>query len=214
MAEIQHSRFEKSLGLLTTKFVNLLQKSNGGVLDLKVAADLLAVRQKRRIYDITNVLEGIGLIEKKSKNSIQWKPFAYREAIPGCNSQEFTDKVAHLKKELHKLEEYENMLDRHKMWIEQSIKNITEDIDTQRYLFVTERDFAKLYDQEKTVLVINTPLNTSVQVQDSKLENNYELKIKSSSVPITANLKADSSNEEESSSRKRKRSTDTGQNKG
>ena len=37
------------------------------------AADQLAVRQKRRIYDITNVLEGIGLIEKKSKNSIQWK---------------------------------------------------------------------------------------------------------------------------------------------
>jgi transcription factor E2F3 len=32
--------------------------------------------QKRRIYDITNVLEGIGLIEKKSKNNIQWKPAA------------------------------------------------------------------------------------------------------------------------------------------
>ena len=32
--------------------------------------------QKRRIYDITNVLEGIGLIEKKSKNNIQWKPLA------------------------------------------------------------------------------------------------------------------------------------------
>ena len=29
--------------------------------------------QKRRIYDITNVLEGINLIDKKSKNNIQWK---------------------------------------------------------------------------------------------------------------------------------------------
>jgi len=29
--------------------------------------------QKRRIYDITNVLEGIGLIEKKLKNRIRWK---------------------------------------------------------------------------------------------------------------------------------------------
>ena len=37
------------------------------------AAESLNVKQKRRIYDITNVLEGIGLIEKKSKNSIQWK---------------------------------------------------------------------------------------------------------------------------------------------
>lgn len=34
---------------------------------------MLNVKQKRRIYDITNVLEGIGLIEKKSKNSIQWR---------------------------------------------------------------------------------------------------------------------------------------------
>lgn len=37
------------------------------------AADALNVKQKRRIYDITNVLEGIGLIEKKNKNCIQWK---------------------------------------------------------------------------------------------------------------------------------------------
>uniref|UniRef100_A0A3Q3VV91 E2F/DP family winged-helix DNA-binding domain-containing protein n=1 Tax=Mola mola TaxID=94237 RepID=A0A3Q3VV91_MOLML len=59
------SRHEKSLGLLTTKFVTLLQEAKDGVLDLKAAADTLAVRQKRRIYDITNVLEGIGLIEKK-----------------------------------------------------------------------------------------------------------------------------------------------------
>lgn len=38
MAETQPSRFEKSLGLLTTKFVSLLQKSQGGVLDLKVVS--------------------------------------------------------------------------------------------------------------------------------------------------------------------------------
>merc|ERR1712212_1148239 len=63
-----NSRFEKSLGLLTTRFVNLLQEAEDGILDLKKAADTLNVRQKRRIYDITNVLEGIGLIEKRSKN--------------------------------------------------------------------------------------------------------------------------------------------------
>ena len=28
--------------------------------------------QKRRIYDITNVLEGIGLISKERKNNIRW----------------------------------------------------------------------------------------------------------------------------------------------
>lgn len=76
------SRHEKSLGLLTAKFVSLLQEAKDGVLDLKAAADTLAVRQKRRIYDITNVLEGIDLIEKKSKNSIQWKGVG-----AGCNTK-------------------------------------------------------------------------------------------------------------------------------
>lgn len=37
------------------------------------AVELLKVQQKRRIYDITNVLEGIGLIEKKTKNTVQWR---------------------------------------------------------------------------------------------------------------------------------------------
>lgn len=33
------SRHEKSLGLLTTKFVSLLQEAKDGVLDLKVVSD-------------------------------------------------------------------------------------------------------------------------------------------------------------------------------
>lgn len=42
------------------------------------AANSLAVKQKRRIYDITNVLEGVGLIEKKNKNIIQWRYDIFR----------------------------------------------------------------------------------------------------------------------------------------
>ena len=40
-------------------------------MDLNAAVERLEV-QKRRIYDITNVLEGIGLIRKVSKNNIRW----------------------------------------------------------------------------------------------------------------------------------------------
>jgi transcription factor E2F3 len=87
------------LGLLTKKFLNLLKGAPGGIVDLNNAAETLEVGvsflgtlfqswfsfvkhmhmelglqvQKRRIYDITNVLEGIGLIEKKLKNNIRWK---------------------------------------------------------------------------------------------------------------------------------------------
>lgn len=41
------------------------------MLDLNWAVSTLDV-QKRRIYDITNVLEGIGLIGKEGKNHIRW----------------------------------------------------------------------------------------------------------------------------------------------
>ncbi|OQR83500.1 transcription factor [Achlya hypogyna] len=66
------TRYDSSLGLLTKKFVSLIQSAPDGNLDLNQAALALGV-QKRRIYDITNVLEGIGLIEKTSKNNIHWK---------------------------------------------------------------------------------------------------------------------------------------------
>uniref|UniRef100_A0A3B4GSZ5 E2F transcription factor 4 n=1 Tax=Pundamilia nyererei TaxID=303518 RepID=A0A3B4GSZ5_9CICH len=122
------SRHEKSLGLLTTKFVTLLQEAKDGVLDLKAAADTLAVRQKRRIYDITNVLEGIGLIEKKSKNSIQWKGVG-----PGCNTREIADKLIDLKAELDDLALREHELDQQRVWVQQSIKNVTDDSNNSPY---------------------------------------------------------------------------------
>ena len=71
-APASSARYDSSLGLLTKKFVALIKSQPHGSLDLNHAAAQLGV-QKRRIYDITNVLEGIGLIEKKSKNNIQWK---------------------------------------------------------------------------------------------------------------------------------------------
>ncbi|GAB0488818.1 hypothetical protein MMPV_000028 [Pyropia vietnamensis] len=75
-------RYDSSLGLLTTKFVNLLKASSDGALDLNAAAVSLQV-QKRRIYDITNVLEGIGVIEKKSKNNIRWSSEAAADSGVG-----------------------------------------------------------------------------------------------------------------------------------
>lgn len=92
-------RYDSSLGLLTKKFIQLLDGAPDGVLDLNKAAEALQVLpgarggpallsrwlrrpeptaawlqvQKRRIYDITNVLEGIGLIEKQAKNNVQYR---------------------------------------------------------------------------------------------------------------------------------------------
>ncbi|XP_021922618.1 transcription factor E2F5-like isoform X2 [Zootermopsis nevadensis] len=182
MADNQQSRFEKSLGLLTTRFVSLLQKARDGVLDLKVAADILAVRQKRRIYDITNVLEGIGLIEKKSKNSIQWKG-----AGPGCNTQEMADRLAVLRKEISRLDEHEQKLDMHKQWMQQSICNITDDVENCHLAYITHEDICRCF-KEDTMLAIQAPSGTELEVplvdHNSSNKKNYQIHLKSSVGPI------------------------------
>lgn len=69
--EAKRPRFGASLVFLTRRFMALLKKAPDGVLDLNEVAATLGVR-KRRVYDITNVLDGIHLIKKRSKNLIQW----------------------------------------------------------------------------------------------------------------------------------------------
>lgn len=70
-AETSGARYDSSLGTLTRRFVHLLKSVPGQSIDLNDAVKQLGV-QKRRIYDITNVLEGIGMIRKDGKNSVAW----------------------------------------------------------------------------------------------------------------------------------------------
>ncbi|KAM9510343.1 LOW QUALITY PROTEIN: transcription factor E2F4-like [Guaruba guarouba] len=177
------SRHAKSLGLLTTKFVSLLQEAKDGVLDLKLAADTLAVQQKRRIYDITNVLEGIGLIEKKSKNSIQWKGVG-----SGCNTCEIAHKLIELKADIEDLEQWEQELEQQQMWVQQSIKNIAEDMQNSRYplSYVTHEDICKCFTGD-TLLEIQAPSGTHLEVpipEGLNGQKKYQIHLKSTNGPI------------------------------
>ncbi|XP_029932168.1 transcription factor E2F4-like [Myripristis murdjan] len=181
---VQHHtlRHERSLWMLTTKFVSLLQEAQDGVLDLKEAVSVLAVRQKRRIYDITNVLEGIGLIEKKSKNSVQWKGVG-----PGSNTQEIAKKLTGLKSELEELEQKESVLDLQKVWIEQSIKNTTEDFKNSPFVYVNHEDICNCFNGN-TLLAVRAPFGTQLDVPIQKAvqhgEAKYQIHLKSTNGPI------------------------------
>uniref|UniRef100_A0A8C8RME5 E2F transcription factor 5 n=1 Tax=Pelusios castaneus TaxID=367368 RepID=A0A8C8RME5_9SAUR len=176
------SRHEKSLGLLTTKFVSLLQEAKDGVLDLKAAADTLAVRQKRRIYDITNVLEGIDLIEKKSKNSIQWKGVG-----AGCNTKEVIDRLRYLEAEIEDLALKEKELDQQKLWLQQSIKNVMDDSTNNQYPLGHTLYVCNCFNGD-TLLAIQAPCGTQLEVPIPEMGQNgqkkYQISLKSSSGPI------------------------------
>ncbi|KAB0340995.1 hypothetical protein FD755_024538 [Muntiacus reevesi] len=84
--KVKRPRFDVSLVYLTRKFMDLVRSAPGGILDLNKFAAKLGVR-KQRVYDITSVLDGIDLVEKKSKNNIRWigSDFSNFGAVPQQN---------------------------------------------------------------------------------------------------------------------------------
>ncbi|CAI9785842.1 unnamed protein product [Fraxinus pennsylvanica] len=151
-------RYDSSLGLLTKKFINLIKHAEDGILDLNKAADTLEV-QKRRIYDITNVLEGIGLIEKKLKNRIQWK--GADVSRPG----EVDVSLNSLQAEVENLNMEEHKFDERIREMQEKLRSLSEDEINQKWLFVTEEDIKNLpCFQNETLIAIKAPHGTTLEV--------------------------------------------------
>ncbi|KAM1397869.1 hypothetical protein ACFX2I_015398 [Malus domestica] len=75
-----YSRKQKSLGLLCSNFLVLYNRDGVTSIGLDDAASRLGV-ERRRIYDIVNVLESVGVLARKAKNQYSWKGF---KAIPNA----------------------------------------------------------------------------------------------------------------------------------
>nr|CAE01525.2 OJ991214_12.14 [Oryza sativa Japonica Group] len=176
------SRYDNSLGLLTRKFINLLKQTQDGILDLNDAAKILDVR-KRRIYDITNVLEGTGLIEKKLKNRIRWRG----SDDSGTN---LDSDISCLKTEVENLYIQEQALDRSISEIREKMEELTEDESNHRWLFVTEDDIKGLpCFQNEALIAIKGPRGTTVEVPDPDeagdyLQRRYRILLRSTMGPI------------------------------
>ncbi|XP_067164061.1 transcription factor E2F1 [Apteryx mantelli] len=170
----EKSRYETSLNLTTKRFLELLSQSPDGVVDLNWAAEVLKV-QKRRIYDITNVLEGIQLITKKSKNNIQWLG---SQATVGPSNQHRV-----LEKELRDLQAAERQLDDLIQTCTVQLRLLTEDPGNQHAAYVTCQDLRSIADpSEQMVMVIKAPPETQLQVSDPA--EAFQVSVKSTQGPI------------------------------
>ncbi|XP_047069614.1 transcription factor E2FA-like [Lolium rigidum] len=157
-------RYDNSLGLLTKKFISLLKQAEDGILDLNNAAETLEV-QKRRIYDITNVLEGIGLIEKTLKNRIRWK---------GLDASGTNLGISDLQTEVENLILQEQELDESISEMQEKVKELTEEESNQRWLYLTEDDIKGLpCFKDKTLIAIKAPHGTMLEVPDPDEAGDY-----------------------------------------
>uniref|UniRef100_A0A0E0KM69 E2F/DP family winged-helix DNA-binding domain-containing protein n=1 Tax=Oryza punctata TaxID=4537 RepID=A0A0E0KM69_ORYPU len=157
-------RYDSSLGLLTKKFINLLEGAEDGTLDLNKAAETLEV-QKRRIYDITNVLEGVDLIEKTLKNMIRWKGFDMSKP------KERERQISALKEEIESLYDEESRLDDEIMEAQEKLNALRVDEDRRKLLYVSKEDINAIPRfQGSTLIAVNAPRGTYIEVPDPNLD--------------------------------------------
>ncbi|OQR79639.1 transcription factor E2F3-like [Tropilaelaps mercedesae] len=175
----REGRVDTSLGKLTRKFIDLIRAAQDGLVDLNQASEVLSV-QKRRIYDITNVLEGIGLIEKKQKNVIRWKP----QSEEGSSRQ-----GVQLQVDIKELENKEHILDG---LIESATAELDKltDTDGKQWGYVTYADMQNIPSlRDQTVVAIKAPPDTKLEVPD--VQDKIQVFLRSDRGPIEVFLSAD-----------------------
>uniref|UniRef100_A0A8C8U3Y5 E2F transcription factor 6 n=1 Tax=Peromyscus maniculatus bairdii TaxID=230844 RepID=A0A8C8U3Y5_PERMB len=185
--KVKRPRFDVSLVYLTRKFMDLVRSAPGGILDLNKVATKLGVR-KRRVYDITNVLDGIELVEKKSKNHIRW-------IGSDLNNFGAAPQQKKLQAELSDLSAMEDALDELIKDCAQQLLELTDDKENERYPsihtsvpYVTYQDIHSIQAfHEQIVIAVKAPEETRLDVPAPR-EDSITVHIRSTKGPIDVYL--------------------------
>ncbi|XP_077166928.1 transcription factor E2F6 isoform X2 [Paroedura picta] len=172
-------RYDGSLVQLTRRFMDLVKTAPEGVLDLNEVSRMLGVR-KRRVYDITNVLDGIRLIQKRSKNHIH-----------GSDIRQITKRTPEhqkLRDELYDLTAMEEALDELIKDCAHQLFDLTDDKENARLAYITYQDIRSIQTfQEQIVIAIKAPEETKMEVPAPK-EDCIEVRLRSTKGPIDVYL--------------------------
>ena len=162
-------RQENSLGELTKNFIDCVKSKGLELININEIVKKLKVK-KRRIYDITNVLEGIGYIKKLGKNQIKWikTDFLNENIILNYNNEDSNkiNKFIELQKENEKLDLFIKE-------INLEFEKLNEKPETKNYAYVTYDDLKNLADNNNNKMIaIKAPIDTSIEIIDNKnIEN-------------------------------------------
>lgn len=190
----EKSRYDTSLSLLTRRFIQLMNDSPQGIIDLNHAATILEV-QKRRIYDITNVLEGIKLIEKQSKNNVQW--IASKNRDKPSSEKSTASHLEYLKAQNQKLQEQDARLDQQILDCQRELEQLSA--ENSNFSYVTYRDIRSIPDfNEQIVICVKAPQDTKLEVPDpGKVNGKIQMMLKSTKGEIDVFICPESSDQQQ-----------------
>lgn len=168
----------KSLTVITSAFINYIKSQNGREADLSQIEKALDI-SKRRLYDVINVLAGIGVVERGSKSKIKWVEETKNDQEEN-NANEPT---------LQQLIEYEKSIDAKLESISNSFSSILTTPEYKPYSYVSANDFNSISDGNSNYskFVLTGPPDLQIEISDNLNENNY-LKIVGTSQKGNVNI--------------------------
>lgn len=163
-------RDENSLFVLTKKFIKLISTSPDNFINTNRAAEVLGVG-KRRIYDITNVLEGLGMLSKWSVNSVKWTGSNIDEILSSDISEKYAEDLATAKNQ------EEIALDKEIDELNREIQELSMNDRNLDNAYVTFEDLYNLkIFKNKLVFAVKAPSDTSMEYPRYQ-KGSYRLKI-------------------------------------
>lgn len=147
---------KKTLVNLTQDFLDFMMKADGAEIELGKVEQCLGA-SKRRLYDVTNVLAGIGLIERCGKSKVKW--IAENTGI---------EEGTHLKD----LRSQETEIDRMTMFVDKTLKELASSDDFKNFGWVTHEDVGKIVNGEDIALfALRGPNDLSIELPDDEDPN-------------------------------------------
>ena len=178
---------ENSLSLLTQNFLDYIKKKGRVKISINDLVNDLKVK-KRRIYDITNVLQGIGYLDKMGKNNFLWiknssgavpNPPSSNSAKDDIISENYISNYSQLKKEFDELKSKNKELDDELNKYREEFKLISQKNEFKIYGYITHNDIVELSKNEKVqFMLIKAPKGTLINVIDDEESRKAYNKIK------------------------------------
>ena len=175
-------KIENSLGQLTQNFLQYIKNKGRVNININNLVKDLDVK-KRRIYDITNVLQGIGYIEKKGKNEISWTKNCKNQnkdnSSVGNLNDNYISNCSQLKIEFEILKKEDKQNEQKLNEYRKEFDILSKKIDFPKYSYITFKDIKKLSKDEKLdFIIIKAAKGTVINVIDDEESKKAFSKIK------------------------------------